>query len=198
MNFQLSDLFSITDLGEVAKGKSYKKNSNVSNQECSFLAQNIHLAQSSDVPVVYCNDVPELIQRIKSCRPACEDEIKIGIDGGGGFLKITLSVISKSQNNVANVFKDSGVKRLHILALAPNLQEKYENIFLIWNVLLKLNHLESIIAGDLKIINIIIGIMAHSSTNPCPYCETEKANLALRGVSRTIGNIRENCNKNPE
>ncbi|XP_065088225.1 uncharacterized protein LOC135709769 [Ochlerotatus camptorhynchus] len=178
LNSQLGDLFSIVELGEVAK------------------AENVHLGQYADVPVIFCNNIPELLQRIKKSRHASEEElfIKLGIDGGGGFFKITLSlsVVSKTQNNSADYFKDSGVKRLHILALAPNLAEKYEYIFLIWNGLLKL--LESIIAGDLKIINVIIGIMAHSSTHPCPYCVTEKSNLALlSGVLKHFQNAYKKC-----
>lgn len=88
-------------------------------------------------------------------------------------------------------FKDSGVKRLHIIALAPKLPEKYEYVRLIWN-LLELDNFEYVVAGDLKIINIIVGIMAHSSSNPCPYCEIGKNNLIdASGTPRTIGRIKE-------
>lgn len=79
-----------------------------------------------------------------------------------------------------------------ILALAPGLAEKYENVSPIWKVL-GLQSIDGIIAGDLKIINIISGIMAHSSAHPCPYCDTEKKNLMnSSGNLRTIGNIKEN------
>ncbi|XP_065087034.1 uncharacterized protein LOC135708811 [Ochlerotatus camptorhynchus] len=197
LNSQLGDLFSIVELGEVHGLKKSKL-------KCSFLAENVHLGQCADVPVIFCNNISELLQRIKKSRHTSEEElfIKLGIDGGGGFFKITLSVVSKTQNNSTDDFKDSGVKRLHFLALAPNLAEKYEYIFLTWNGLLKLNPLESIIAGDLKTINVIIGIMAHSSTHPCPYCfgignSTVKSFKETQTTHRRAGSGRKAKTNNP-
>lgn len=156
------------------------------------------MGQHSNIPVIYCNDVPNLIERIKDTRRDEEDDLymKLGIDGGGGFLKITLSIVSRNPSVAKDSFKESGVKRLHIIALAPNLPEKYEYISLLWNNLLKLNNLRYTVAGDLKIINVIVGIKAHSSSNPCPYCEVEKKDIMLQSaIPRTIGNIKDNCPK---
>lgn len=177
MNRQLKDLFEVVQLSSIT-GK---------------------VGSSSDEVVVYCTDVPELINRIKRSRPTAGDDflVKIGIDGGRSFLKITLSVISPQTEHLAgNDFKDGGVKKLFIIALSPNLAEKYDNISPIWTELLKLHELEYLVAGDLKIINIIIGIMAHSSKNPCPYCEAFKSELGIsNGISRTKGSIKENCTR---
>lgn len=135
-----------------------------------------------------------LIDQIKQNRQTeggSDEYIKLGIDGGGGFLKITLSIVPRMSVRPTKSFKDSGVKRLHIIALAPKLPEKYEYVRLIWN-LLELDNFEYVVAGDLKIINIIVGIMAHSSSNPCPYCEIGKNNLIdASGTPRTIGRIKE-------
>lgn len=80
-----------------------------------------------------------------------------------------------------------------ILAVAPKLAEKYDNIIPIWKNLLKLHELDAVIAGDLKIVNIITGLMAHSSAHPCPYCEADKKKLLeYSGTLRTVGNIRHN------
>lgn len=151
------------------------------------------LDKFTSTPIVYCNNIAGLIEQIKRKRsPDADDDeyIKLGIDGGGGFMKITLSVVPKTPVLSSKPFKESGVKRLHIVALAPNLTEKYEYISLIWN-LLKLNDFKYVVAGDLKIINIIVGIMAHSSSNPCPYCEVKKINLASEsGTPRTIRSIK--------
>ena len=46
--------------------------------------------------VVYCNDVPGFVEYVRQERNLSEDHLKLGIDGGGGFLKICLSVQSKS------------------------------------------------------------------------------------------------------
>ena len=70
--------------------------------------------------------------------------IRIGIDGGGGFLKIGLSVFEldetatiisarcKLSSGLTSKFKDSGVKRSFILALVPDVQENYRNVKLLW------------------------------------------------------------------
>lgn len=113
-------------------------------------------------------------------------------------MKITLSVLPRNFHSTEEgpSFKKGGVKRLHIIALAPSVPEKYEFISLIWTNLLKLNELEATVAADLKTINIIVGIMAHSSSHPCPYCETSKKELVLKcGRPRTVENIREQCTK---
>ncbi|XP_055605671.1 uncharacterized protein LOC129753848 [Uranotaenia lowii] len=174
MNRQLKDLFDVVQLSSITG----------------------NVAPSSDHVVAYCTDVPELINRIKRSRPPVDDfVVKIGIDGGRSFFKITLSVISPQMEHLAG-FKDGGVKKLFIIALSPNLAEKYDNISPVWTKLLKLHELEYLVAGDLKIINIIIGIMAHSSKNPCPYCEALKSELGVaNGTARTKGSINENCTR---
>ena len=45
------------------------------------------------------------------------------------------------------------------------------------------------IATDLKLCNILLGLMSHSSTHPCCWCDMTKDNLSNRGVSRTIENM---------
>lgn len=49
------------------------------------------------MPVAFCTDVPSLIQLIKHERNLDESDtiLKIVIDGGGGSLKVTLSLIKK-------------------------------------------------------------------------------------------------------
>lgn len=47
-------------------------------------------------------------------------------------------------------FKDSSVKKLFIVAIAPSTQENYNNVFKIWN-LLDFNQLLYIISTDLKL-----------------------------------------------
>jgi hypothetical protein len=180
MNRQLKDLFEVVQLSSVTE----------------------KVASSSDHVVAYCTNVPELINRIKLSRSTAGDDclVKIGIDGGRSFFKITLSLIFPPTEHLAeNRFKDGGVKKLFIIALSPNLAEKYDNISPIWTDLLKLHEVECLVAGDLKIINIIIGIMAHSSRNPCPYCEALKSELGTtNGISRTKGTIKDHCNRKME
>ena len=46
------------------------------------------------------------------------------------------------------------------------------------------------IATYLKLINILLGLMSHSSVHTCSWCDVTKSNLAdQRGESRTVGNM---------
>lgn len=156
--------------------------------------------------LVFCNNVKNLIEHIKKQRKITNKvHIKIGIDGGGGFLKICASILSeKSEPDTINVqkscrskytegvaakkFKESGVKKLLILALVDNTQENYDNVLKVWS-LLNLNDLdESVtIATDLKLANILVGIMSHASLFPCTWCFAPKAELIECGEYRTLG-----------
>ena len=149
--------------------------------------------------VVLCKNVQSFIDWIFSKRHQENEEtlIKIGVDGGGQFLKFVLSVIPLSEDVHKNpAFKYSSVKRLFLLAIVPNVQENYENIHVIWNEM-KLNDLsvDFTIATDLKLSNIILGIMAHGSLHPCCWCYSSKNELQTRGPIRTFENLNENFRK---
>ncbi|CAH0389702.1 unnamed protein product [Bemisia tabaci] len=131
--------------------------------------------------------------------------LKIGIDGGQGFLKVCLSVQSPGKNSVdvtsvrqtyeqevlAKQFLDSGVKKIFILAITPHTQENSKNVAMMWSRL-EINSLDPFIATDSKLANLLVGIMFHSSCFPCSWCEAEKSALHLLGPHRTVGNIMQN------
>ena len=154
---------------------------------------------NANLPVAYCIDLPQLIERVKETRSASDDDqlIKLGIDSGGGSFKITLTIMSKDPNQQGEGdFKNGGVRRIFILVLVPGLPEKYHYVDLLWRRLLSLDKLDAVVACDLKMSNIMVGLMAHSSSYPCPYCEAPKKNLTTdRGRLRSIANIRENLEK---
>ena len=59
--------------------------------------------------------------------------IWVGLDGGGGFLKICLSVFDVKNlisctSVVEKKYLDSGVKKVQILAIAPDVPENYLNM----------------------------------------------------------------------
>lgn len=125
--------------------------------------------------------------------------------GEGGFLKITLSLLNKvvgpdrprrqrySDGIASKKFSDAGVKKLFILGITPCTQENYGNISILWS-LLKLNDLKATIATDMKLANILAGLMTHASHNPCVYCTTIKDQLHYCGQYRTLGNCMKNYN----
>ena len=121
--------------------------------------------------------------------------VRIGMDGGGGFMKVCLSVFDmrqekKEQGRLKNRFKDSGVKKLVILAIVPDIQENYINIKRIWlEAGLDKIHRNYTIGSDLKLCNILLGLMSHSSSHPCCWCDIGKYDLNNKGTPRTIKSL---------
>ena len=50
-----------------------------------------------DTPIVYCNDIEELVAMVLHHRSqeTTDVGIKLGVDGGQGFFKVTLSITLK-------------------------------------------------------------------------------------------------------
>jgi hypothetical protein len=166
--------------------------------------------------VVYCHDLPGLTKFLKDNREYDDDDeswLKNGVDGGGDFLKVCLNMEKKgdpvrdqpkksrfsySEGAFASKFKDSGVKKLIILAIAEDTYENYANIKILLD-LIKINDVEYINAFDMKLANSYIGIGTCASTYPCAWCElpqrdfNKEEHMFLGGRLRTLGVIRKNA-----
>lgn len=128
----------------------------------------------SKVPVVFCTDLPKLIDIILSNRSASVRDtlLRISIDEGRGFLKVTGSLIYKTEEQDGQIFKSTGVKRVFILAIAA-VKEDYSTVAMLlskldWNSLPP--GLPYFFAQDLKMCNIVLGLGNHKSTFPCLFC----------------------------
>ena len=141
--------------------------------------------------VVLAKNVAELAIFIQQQRNIKNPLMKIGLDSGQEFMKITLSIQETkvpSQNDddegaVGGAAAGSGtsggadggaapdsVKRIIIIAIVHELSETYENA----KTLLDMLDIESIsyaISSDLKLINILLGLQGHNSMFCCCYCE---------------------------
>ena len=133
--------------------------------------------QDIDQHVVTTNDISKLIEKIILHRSLNEENVfvRVGLDGGGGFLKVCLSLFdltaSPSKNVLAKKFKDSGVKKVIIIGITPNVPENYVNVKKVWlSIGLQSMQKSFTIATDLKLCNILLGLMSHSSMHPCCWC----------------------------
>ena len=134
--------------------------------------------------------------------------MKLGLDGGGSFFKVSLSLISEHQTEQqspvkksiklasSETFKSTSVKKQLIVAISENTPETFGNIKLILD-LMQVNELidKLILSCDMKLANIICGIQSHSSKPPCCWCNIESTNLNNCGQLRTFGTIREQHQK---
>jgi hypothetical protein len=161
--------------------------------------------------VIYCNDIKGLIDNVIDYRGGCEGDymIKVGIDGGGGFLKFCLNIIKADDDTSSpdrkrskyaegayhSQFVDGGVKQLLIIAIVEEVKESYENLSSIMD-LLKLDRINFMSAFDMKLANVFLGLGTHSSKYPCPWCElprNEFSNPDRVIQLRTLGMIRQNA-----
>ena len=141
---------------------------------------------------IVCNDLPTLIDAVIQYRILSDDDmIRIGLDGGGGFIKVILSVFKFGEEEseqrrsleLATRFKDSSVKKAFVISIVPNIAESYFNMKKIWiNVGMHRFNRKFTIATDLKLINILLGLQSHSSMHPCCWCDIDKYNLDAKGL----------------
>ena len=73
--------------------------------------------------------------------------------------------------------QSTSIRKLIIQAIAPGIPENYENISNVLNFL-KLNELPPALsvryAADLKMINLLLGMMSHASSHPCSWCSIHR------------------------
>lgn len=157
-------------------------------------------------PVVFCKDPSGLIDCMLEHRSAGSEFVaKIGMDSGGDFLKITLSLLTDTSSNARDIsrhtacasssFVDGGVKKIMLLAIAQGVRETYKNLKNMLD-LLDMQGVRYYASMDMKMANIFLGLQACSSTHPCPWCECPKNDFgkAQRSISmRTLGSIRTNA-----
>ena len=154
-----------------------------------------HFEQSTVVYTDLCKFVDLVLQK-RSLENSESLLVKVGIGGGGGLLKICLSVfdidnlVSGNKVGLSKKFKDSGVKKVFLIATVPDVPENYQNVKKLW-LNLGLQNLDRrfTIATDLKLRNILLGMMSHSSCHPCCWCDVEKSDLWKKGTKRTIASL---------
>lgn len=149
----------------------------------------------SPAPFVYCNNLPQLTVYLLNERNLGNSfNVKIGIDSGGDSLKVCLNLLPYDNTEVGNKHKSGGINKLMIIGLGPKMIECYSNIELIFKTI-NFNSLcgvcEYTFAADLKLIMMLLGLQANSSSHPCPWCDVFFKDLEGKGQMRTIHNISE-------
>ena len=135
-------------------------------------------------------DPEELIRRVAELRGIPPENMakKIGVDDGKGSLKVTLTVydpkdliptgkhviratkeeyiIKKSKH------KDTGANKVIILSVVNDVKESDQILRVIF-AKAKLNSIaKTLIAGDLKVYNILLAMSNNASINLCGFCKT--------------------------
>ena len=157
-------------------------------------------SNSTDFVVVHCKDLAELLNEVLLSRRVFQNHIvKLGIDGGGGFLKVSLGIMEldshcdsrsppRKKLLTQRTAKDSSVKRQMLVALSEGLPENFENVRQILS-LIKLDKVNFVVSCVMKLANILCGLQSHASTHPCSWCNTESKHLSQSGSLRTLGSL---------
>lgn len=119
--------------------------------------------------------------------------LKLGIDSGGGSLKICLSLCCYENPEIKQEkHKCTGINKLIIIELAPKIIETYKNnraMFEILQLYTICGVSSYTFAADLKLIMIILGLQSSSSCHPCAWCDVNSKNLQSKGELRSIKDI---------
>ena len=150
---------------------------------------------------MFVQNLKEFVSEILKLRNYDQENtlLKLGLDGGQGFFKMTLNIInleaeqgsvSLSQpKKICNL--DTGVKKLFIIGIVPEMPEYFVNVkACIRQLSMGDVHLPIVFATDLKLANLMCGLQSCSGLHPCCYCETE-AGIWNPAPLRTLGNIRK-------
>ena len=141
--------------------------------------------------VFICTDVNGFVSEIEAIRERSLTG-KIGVDVGKGSLKVTLTLFDEwaasAGSGKSRVTRASGIserdrsltggRKVLLLAVAPDVQESYDNIKSIFGELGEMNFM---VTGDLKVYNMITGIMGGTAKCPCVYCTMKKEGKIFTG-----------------
>ena len=168
--FELDLLRFLRHKGDGGEKEITTKNQTIKGKKVPTVAENY------DEGVIVTKSLSEFIDDIILRRKLNEESVlvRVGLDGGGGFFKVCLSIFDLNvsslplKNECAKKFRDSGVKKVFIIGISPNVEKNYVNAKKLW-LKIGLHNLQRkfTIATDLKLCNILVGLMSHSSTHPC-------------------------------
>ena len=176
-------------------------------------------------PVIYADSERLIDKIITERQYTGTPRIIIMVDGGGEFFKVCATILPENydwktgretvndseydeqegeqmrgrstyaEGGSTKKGKPSGVKRVILLAVVPDIKETYSNVSLIFE-LINLNRLHFKIVADFKLQLIVLGLQTATATHPCGYCLISKQDLQQRNVDftakeRTFGSLKD-------
>ena len=184
-----------------------------------YTVSNNVLIKNEPWKVVHTPEMEDLVCEVCELRGVSRDDVlvRLGMDKGQGSLKISFNLVDlsaprfkKPKDGKTRVsrplgeFVDSGVEKMLLAAKVDKLDESHEAVKVLFG-LIKLSNVKGRVVGpdgkvicqgfvlsaDHKLINLAVGIMPHSSSYPCPWCDIDMYNLDKCGNPRTFGQIRD-------
>ena len=165
-------------------------------------------------PVVFCSNVVDFVSELMDLRKLGpgDAKLKVGLDKGRGHLKMVLSMYNPDDvmkmKSEGRVTMKSGIgsgdnhsligkKKIMILAIVPDIPENYHNLQILYD-LTKINSVSYQQTGDLKALNILLGLMSSSAACGCCYCEAQRNSdkwMCGGARLRSVESLSENLEK---
>ena len=138
-------------------------------------------------PFVFCSDICGFVETLAFLRGYNFTDLaqKIGMDSGKGHLRMILTMYDEEDilpvHTMSRVTRDEGIgggtgykltgrRKIMIVASAPKVPENHHNCSIFIDKA-NINSLVYKFTGDLKLYNIVGGLMSSSAKHPCIYCE---------------------------
>ena len=140
---------------------------------------------------VYTEELEMLLEFILQERDIEEEAVKwvnVELDSGQKRMLVVLQI----GDGIANNVKDTSTKRAIIIAFVDDIPETYDNLSIILDKLkvhlIKYNHK---FVSDLKLGNILLGVMECGSRHGCPHCKgkKDKDGVWQKGDPRDLENL---------
>ena len=127
---------------------------------------------------VFTENLDILLDFIIQERDLTSDEVKVNVEMDSGLQRML--VVLQVGDGIEKTVKDASTKRAIIIAFVDDIPENYQNLSIIHN---KLNiHLiphHYKIVSDLKLYNIILGLMECGSRHGCYICKGLKNSVGI-------------------
>ncbi len=123
----------------------------------------------SQFRAVFPVQVGSLFKQLAAIHKRVIRRVQISCDAGRSFLKV-VATIEWNDSDISDVPAHSR-ERVIVLAILPMMKESYDILKDVFHRINFPSDLSFVFIGDLKVLNICLGLSTSSSANPCPFCE---------------------------
>ncbi len=128
-------------------------------------------ASSQHFRAVFPVKVASLFRQLAAIHKRDIRRVHIACDSGRSFLKVVATIEWVHDPSYTSQIPSNSRRRVIILAIVPTTKESYEILKDVFHRVNFPTDLDFVFIGDLKVLNICLGLSTGSSSNPCPFCE---------------------------
>ncbi len=97
--------------------------------------------------------------------------VHLACDAGRKFLKVVATIQWQDHASSSSTVGDHSRRRVIVLAILPLMKESYDLLTDVFHRIDFPSDIDFIFIGDLKVLNICLGLSTSAASNPCPFCD---------------------------